>query len=156
MRWLPLLLAASLAAPIQAASLRDIRLTETLQQVAAQSSENTPREINSNITDLGFSAKGDELINRLAVDPEYAQRMQEDPLLIRSQLQSSVCTDLRFRRLLDEAKKAEEAATLPYSLPTESLGDSIPFDEAATTVIPAPESSRKTTSVSSSPILSSV
>ncbi|HCP04604.1 MAG TPA: hypothetical protein DIT61_14025, partial [Pseudomonas sp.] len=86
MRWLPLLLAASLAAPIQAASLRDIRLTETLQQVAAQSSENTPREINSNITDLGFSAKGDELINRLAVDPEYAQRMQEDPLLIRSQL----------------------------------------------------------------------
>ena len=69
MRWLPLLLATSLAAPIQAASLRDIRLTETLQQVAAQSSENTPREINSNITDLGFSAKGDELINRLAVDP---------------------------------------------------------------------------------------
>jgi len=108
MRWLPLLLAASLAAPIQAASLRDIRLTETLQQVAAQSSENTPREINSNITDLGFSAKGDELINRLAVDPEYAQRMQEDPLLIRSQLQSSVCTDLRFRRLLDMG------ATLTY------------------------------------------
>ena len=34
--------------------------------------------------------------------------MQEDPLLIRTQLQASVCTDLRFRRLLDMG------ATLTY------------------------------------------
>ncbi len=53
----------------------------------------------------------------------------------------------RFRRLLDEAKKAEEEATVPYDVDAgendtvspESLGDSIPFDEAATTVIPAPD-----------------
>ncbi|WVM92572.1 PA3611 family quorum-sensing-regulated virulence factor [Halopseudomonas pachastrellae] len=50
---------------------------------------------------MGFSADGDELINRLAVDADYAELMQQDPLLTRSQLQASVCTDLRFRRLLD-------------------------------------------------------
>ncbi|WVM92573.1 hypothetical protein ULG90_24570 [Halopseudomonas pachastrellae] len=40
MRWLPLVLAACLAAPLQAASLRDIRLNDTLKQVAEQSNEN--------------------------------------------------------------------------------------------------------------------
>jgi hypothetical protein len=108
MRWLPLLLAFFLTAPAQAASLRDIRLEETLKQVAAESSEGTPRAINDNITDLGFEAQGDELINRLSVNEAYAERMQEDPLLIRTQLQASVCTDLRFRRLLDMG------ATLTY------------------------------------------
>ncbi|MAG64537.1 PA3611 family quorum-sensing-regulated virulence factor [Pseudomonas sp.] len=108
MRWLPLVLAACLAAPLQAASLRDIRLNDTLKQVAEQSNENTPRDISAQITDLGFSAEGDELINRLAVDADYAELMQQDPLLTRSQLQASVCTDLRFRRLLDMG------ATLTY------------------------------------------
>ncbi|MEH6490675.1 PA3611 family quorum-sensing-regulated virulence factor [Halopseudomonas sp.] len=108
MRWLPLLLAVFLTAPSQAASLRDIRLEETLKQVAEESSEGTPRTINDNITDMGFEAHGDELINRLSVEAAYAERMQEDPLLIRTQLQASVCTDLRFRRLLDMG------ATLTY------------------------------------------
>jgi len=108
MRWLPLLLAVFLTAPSQAASLRDIRLEETLKQVAEESSEGTPRTINDNITDMGFEAQGDELINRLSVEAAYAERMQEDPLLIRTQLQASVCTDLRFRRLLDMG------ATLTY------------------------------------------
>lgn len=108
MRWLPLLLAFFLAAPAQAASLRDVRLEETLKQVATQSSEGTPRAINDNITDMGFEAQGDELINRLSVEAAYAERMQQDPLLIRTQLQASVCTDQRFRRLLDMG------ATLTY------------------------------------------
>ena len=108
MRWLPLVLAACLAAPLQAASLRDIRLNDTLKQVAEQSNENTPRAISAQITDMGFSADGDELINRLAVDADYAELMQQAPLLTRSQLQASVCTDLRFRRLLDMG------ATLTY------------------------------------------
>ncbi|MEH6564696.1 MAG: PA3611 family quorum-sensing-regulated virulence factor [Halopseudomonas sp.] len=108
MRWLPLLIAFFLAAPAEAASLRDIQLEESLKQVAKQSSEGTPRAINEYITDLGFEAQGEELINRLAVDPAYAERMQEDPLLIRNQLQASVCADLRFRRLLDMG------ATLTY------------------------------------------
>jgi len=108
MRWFPLLLAFFLTAPAQAASLRDIRMEETLQQVAEQSSEGTPRAINDKITDLGFEAQGDELINRLSVDADYAKRMQQDPLLIRTQLQASVCADLRFRRLLDMG------ATLTY------------------------------------------
>ncbi len=108
MRWLPLVLAACLAAPLQAASLRDIRLNDTLKQVAEQSNETPPRAISPQIPDMGFSADGDELINRLAVDADYAELMQQDPLLTRSQLQASVCTDLRFRRLLDMG------ATLTY------------------------------------------
>ncbi|HDY97800.1 MAG TPA: hypothetical protein ENH72_04850 [Pseudomonas sabulinigri] len=108
MRWFPLLLAFFLASEAHSASLRDSRLEETLNQVATESSEGTPRAINDNITDMGFEAQGDELINRLSVDAAYAERMQEDPLLIRTQLQASVCTDLRFRRLLDMG------ATLTY------------------------------------------
>ena len=57
MRWLPLLLAFFLTAPAQAASLRDIRLEETLERVAAESSDGTPRAINDNITDLGLKPK---------------------------------------------------------------------------------------------------
>ena len=108
MRWLPLLLAVFLTAPAHAASLRDIQLEDTLKKVAAESSEGTPRAMNEHITDMGFEAQGDELINRLSVSVAYAERMQEDPLLIRTQLQASVCTDLRFRRLLDMG------ATLTY------------------------------------------
>lgn len=108
MRYLIVLTALLIAMPTQAVSLRDTRLEETLRNVAEQSSKDTPRQVNANIIDEGFSAKGKELINHLTVDNEYATRMQGDPLVVRSQLQSSVCSDQRFRRLLDMG------ATLTY------------------------------------------
>ena len=108
MRYLIVLTALLIAMPSQAVSLRDTRLQETPRNVAEQSSKDTPRQVNANIIDEGFSAKGKELINHLTVDNEYATRMQGDPLVVRSQLQSSVCSDQRFRRLLDMG------ATLTY------------------------------------------
>lgn len=108
LRTLAAVTALILATPGQAASLRDLRLQETLQQVAEHSSENTPRAINADLTDEGFSASGSELINLLSARPDYAARLQADPLLVRSQLQASVCSDLKLRRLLDMG------ATLTY------------------------------------------
>lgn len=108
MRYLILVTALMIAMPTQAISLRESRLEQTLKDVASQSSQDTPREINANIIDEGFTAEGKELINHLTVDDDYAARMQNDPLVVRSQLQSSVCADQRFRRLLDMG------ATLTY------------------------------------------
>lgn len=108
LRWSSVLLALLIALPAHAVSLRDMRLQETLSAVAKASSEGTPRAINADITDLGFHAEGQELINRLGVNQDYAERMQEDPVLIRSQLQSSVCSNQRFRQLMDMG------ATLSY------------------------------------------
>lgn len=108
MRYLIVLIALAVAVPAQAVSLRDTRLEDTLRNVAQQSSKDTPRKLNEFIVDEGFSAKGSELVNHLSVDAQYAARMQNDPLVVRSQLQSSVCADQRFRRLLDMG------ATLTY------------------------------------------
>lgn len=108
MRYLILLITLFVALPSQAVSLKDTRLEDTLRNVALQSSKDTPRKLNEFIVDEGFSAKGKELVNHLSVDAQYATRMQDDPLVVRSQLQSSVCSDQRFRRLLDMG------ATLTY------------------------------------------
>lgn len=108
MRYLSIFIALLIALPVQAVSLRDTRLENTLRTVAEQSNTDTPRKLNEFIVDEGFSAKGRELINRLSVDSQYAARMQSDPLMVRGQLQSSVCADQRFRRLLDMG------ATLTY------------------------------------------
>ena len=101
MRWFVLLTSSLLVLPLQAASLRDMQLQGMLEQVAEASSEGTPRRINNDMVDEGYSVRGTELINFLSVQPAYAQRMQEEPLMVRSQLQASVCADQRFRRLLD-------------------------------------------------------
>lgn len=108
MRYLSIFIALLIALPVQAVSLRDTRLENTLRTVAEQSNTDTPRKLNEFIVDEGFSAEGRELINRLSVDSQYAARMQSDPLMVRGQLQSSVCSDQRFRRLLDMG------ATLTY------------------------------------------
>lgn len=108
MRYLIVMIALLIALPSQAASLRETRLETMLKNVAQQSSKGTPRQVNANIVDEGFTAEGQELINHLTVDADYATRMQGDPLVVRSQLQSSVCADQRFRRLLDMG------ATLTY------------------------------------------
>lgn len=108
MRYLIVLLALSFALPAQAVSLRDTRLEDTLRTVAQNSSQNTPRRINEHIVDQGFSVRGSELVNHLSVQTDYAAQMQSEPLVVRSQLQTSVCADQRFRRLLDMG------ATLTY------------------------------------------
>ena len=108
MRHMIVFIALLIALPAHAISLRDMRLENTLSNVAEQSSVNTPRELNEFIIDEGFSTQGKELVNHLSVDPQYAIRMQSDPLVVRSQLQTSVCANQRFRRLLDMG------ATLTY------------------------------------------
>ena len=108
MRYLIVLLALSVALPAQAVSLRDTRLEDTLRTVAKNSSQDTPRKVNEHIVDQGFSVQGTELVNHLSVDTGYAAQMQSEPLMVRSQLQTSVCADQRFRRLLDMG------ATLTY------------------------------------------
>ena len=108
MRYLSVLIALLIAVPAHAVSLRDSQLENTLRQVAEQSSVDTPRKLNEFIVDEGFSADGKELINHLSGDDLYAARMQSDPLVVRGQLQASVCADQRFRRLLDMG------ATLTY------------------------------------------
>ncbi|WP_304640544.1 PA3611 family quorum-sensing-regulated virulence factor [Pseudomonas sp.] len=101
MRWFVLMVSGLLVLPLQAASLRDMQLQGMLEQVAEASSEGTPRRINNDMIDEGYSVRGTELINFLSVQPGYAQSMQEEPLIVRNQLQAAVCADQRFRRLLD-------------------------------------------------------
>lgn len=108
MRYLIVLLALLVALPAQAVSLRDTRLEDTLRTVAKNSSQDTPRKLNEYIIDEGYTARGSELVNHLSVEAGYAAQMQSEPLVVRSQLQSSVCADQRFRRLLDMG------ATLTY------------------------------------------
>lgn len=108
MRWMSLFVLLCIALPSQATSLRETRLQDTLRQVALQSSEGTPRTLNDDIVDEGYTSEGSELINYLSVNESYAQQLQRDPLIVRTQLQASVCADQRFRRLMDMG------ATLTY------------------------------------------
>lgn len=108
MRWLSLALALSVVVPAYGASLRDMQLQNMLEEVAIASSEGTPRPINDEITDEGFIVDGKELVNILSVRQAYAEKLQDDPLVVRTQLQSSVCANQRFRRLMDMG------ATLTY------------------------------------------
>ncbi|HDZ56216.1 MAG TPA: hypothetical protein ENI17_09995 [Pseudomonas xinjiangensis] len=101
MRWLILLMAFFIALSASAASLREMRLQETLEDVAAQSSEGTPRAINEDIVDEGYTVDGNELVNFLSVNTAYAENLQANPLLVRTQLQASVCANQQYRRLLD-------------------------------------------------------
>lgn len=101
MRLLALFLALSIVQPAMAASLRDMQLEQTLQAVAEQNNEDRPRRMNEHIVDEGFTSTGTELINFLSVEPDYAKQLQADPLVVRTQLQSTVCRDQRMRRLMD-------------------------------------------------------
>lgn len=112
MRWLTLstvlFLASVISLPGQAQSLREMRLQETLEDIAEQSSVGTPRPLNDDIVDEGFSALDGQLINYLSVNETYAEQLQSEPLIVRSQLQASVCNNPQFRQLM------EMGATLTY------------------------------------------
>jgi len=112
MRWLTLattlVLVSFTILPTQAESLREMRLQETLNDVAKESSAGTPRRLNDDIVDEGFRAQDGQLINFLSVNETYAAQLQSEPLVVRSQLQASVCSNQQFRRLMDMG------ATLTY------------------------------------------
>ena len=95
---LSLLLTLPLAA--QAASKQEFELNKLLQKVAKESSVGTPRAINEDILDQGYTVEGKALINHLSVRASHAARMQENPAQVRSQLGDSVCRNTGYRQLL--------------------------------------------------------
>ena len=96
-----LTLALSLPLFAQAASLKDFELSQMLEKVARESSVGTPRAINEDILDQGYSVDGNELINHLSVRASHAQKMQANPEIVRDQLGASVCRNTSFRQLMD-------------------------------------------------------
>lgn len=103
------LAACLLAATVQAASLKDYELTKMLEKVARDSSVGTPRAINEDILDQGYTVEGNQLINHLSVRPEHAAKMRGNPDSMRQQLGASVCRNNGYRQLL------ASGAVLAYS-----------------------------------------
>lgn len=93
-------LALSLPVLAQAASLNDFELGKTLERVAKESSIGTPRAINEDILDQGYSVDGNQLVNHLSVRPEHAAQMRGNPDSVRAQLANSVCRNPGYRQLL--------------------------------------------------------
>ena len=92
---------SSLAA--QAASKQEYELTQTLQKVAKESSVGTPRAINEDILDQGYTVeKGKALVNHLSVRQSHAERMLANPQQVRSQLGDSVCRNNGYRQLMSK------------------------------------------------------
>ncbi|TXH94270.1 MAG: hypothetical protein E6Q72_06240 [Pseudomonas sp.] len=84
----------------QAASLQEHELNRLLEQVARQSSIGTPRAINEDILDQGYSVEGKELINHLSVRQSHAEQIRNHPQSMREQLAASVCRNPGYRQLL--------------------------------------------------------
>jgi hypothetical protein len=84
----------------QAASLQEHELTRMLEQVAKESSVGTPRAINEDILDQGYTVEGNELVNHLSVRQSHAEQMRSNPQSMRSQLAASVCRNPGYRQLL--------------------------------------------------------
>ncbi|WP_338460171.1 quorum-sensing-regulated virulence factor family protein [Pseudomonas sp. TE3-3-F2023] len=97
---LSLLLALPLAS--QAASKQEYDLNNMLQKVAKESSVGTPRAINEDILDQGYTVEGKALVNHLSVRQNHAARMQANPEQVRSQLGDSVCRNSGFRNLMSK------------------------------------------------------
>jgi hypothetical protein len=97
------LIALCLALPFTStASAQDRALGPLLDQVARESSVGTPRAINSDILDEGYSADGNELVNHLSVQPRHAAQMRDNPKQVRTQLAASVCNNDGLRRLMNQ------------------------------------------------------
>ncbi|MCQ0166215.1 MULTISPECIES: quorum-sensing-regulated virulence factor family protein [Pseudomonas] len=96
---LSLLLALPLGA--HAVSKQEYALNQKLQEVAKESSVGTPRAINEDILDQGYTVEGNQLINHLSVRAGHAQKMQQNPEVMRGQLGDSVCRNTGFRQLMD-------------------------------------------------------
>ncbi|NQD93141.1 quorum-sensing-regulated virulence factor family protein [Pseudomonas sp. CrR25] len=100
LRLSPLIFALCLPAFVHAASLKDTELTQMLEKVARESSQGTPRAINEDILDQGYTVDGHELVNHLSVRAGHAAQMRGNPDTVRAQLTASVCRNSGFRQLL--------------------------------------------------------
>ncbi|UVE16653.1 quorum-sensing-regulated virulence factor family protein [Pseudomonas sp. LS44] len=101
LRFIAPALALCLALPTaQAASLKDYELGKMLDTVAKDSSVGTPRAINEDILDQGYTVDSNELVNHLSVRAEHAAQMRANPDTVRAQLAGSVCRNTGFRQLL--------------------------------------------------------
>ncbi|WP_407311850.1 quorum-sensing-regulated virulence factor family protein [Pseudomonas sp. nanlin1] len=85
---------------VQAESLKDFDLGKTLQKVAKQSSVGTPRAINEDILDNGYTVQGKELVDHLSVRPSHAAKMRANPDVVRATLSNSVCGNPGYRQLM--------------------------------------------------------
>ena len=77
-----------------------MKLSKTLENVARESSVGTPRAINADILDQGYTVDGSELVNHLSVRSEHAAKMRGNPDVVRAQLANSVCRNAGYRQLL--------------------------------------------------------
>ncbi len=103
MRRLTTLLVLCLALPAaHAASLQEKQLSDLLEQVARESSVGTPRAINEDILDEGYSVDHTELVNYLSVQPRHAAQMRDNPGQVRDQLAQSVCANQGLRELMQQ------------------------------------------------------
>ena len=84
----------------QAASKQEFELSKMLEQVAKESSVGTPRAINEDILDQGYTVEGTQLINHLSVQKSHADKMRADPKAVYFQLGASVCNNPSFRKLM--------------------------------------------------------
>ncbi|MCX7080941.1 MAG: quorum-sensing-regulated virulence factor family protein [Pseudomonas sp.] len=84
----------------QAASLKDLELSKMLQKVATESSVGTPRAINEDILDQGYTVEGKELINHLSVQASHAEKMRANPQAVYFQLGATVCRNESYRKLM--------------------------------------------------------
>ncbi|MGK9065238.1 PA3611 family quorum-sensing-regulated virulence factor [Stutzerimonas chloritidismutans] len=83
------------------ASAQASALNQLLEQVARESSVGTPRAINSDLLDEGYSVDGNELVNHLSVQPRHAAQMRDNPKDVRTQLAASVCNNNGLRELMN-------------------------------------------------------
>jgi len=93
-------IALALSFSAQAASLKEQNLNKELRNIAAQSSVGTPRAINEDILDQGYTVEGVTLINHLSVQASHAEKMRADPKAVYFQLGASVCNNPSFRKLM--------------------------------------------------------
>ena len=83
-RFMALALCFVLPTAAHAASLKDFELSKMLEKVAKESSVGTPRAINEDILDQGYTVEGNQLINHLSVRASHAERMRSNPDSVRS------------------------------------------------------------------------
>ena len=103
MRRLTTLLTLCLALPFaHTASAQEQALSQLLEKVARESSVGTPRAINSDLLDDGYSVDGNELVNHLSVQPRHAAQMRDNPKQVRTQLAASVCNNEGLRQLMSQ------------------------------------------------------
>jgi hypothetical protein len=93
-------IALALSFSAQAASLKEQNLNRELRNIAEQSSVGTPRAINEDILDQGYTVEGVTLINHLSVQASHAEKMRADPKAVYFQLGASVCNNPSYRKLM--------------------------------------------------------